>query len=315
MAIRKSILVTGATGFIGANLVRKLINQTHEVHILKRKEPDIWRIKDILPKVHVHDIDLLEKKKLFSKIQIIKPKVIFHLANLGMYGGIDPTIEKSININLIGTVNLIEATHNIDYEGFINTGSSSEYGIKYSPMKENDLCQPTSNYAISKLASTLYAQSYAKRTKKPLATLRLFSPFGPFDHPARLIPLTILKLLKKEIFVLNNPLDVRDYIYMDDVIDAYLLCIRKSHKLNGEIFNIGSGKQIYVKDVIKLLAAKMGSDLTIQNNISSKENELIVWQADIKKAKRILGWQPKKKLDQGLEETISWFKKNSYLYD
>lgn len=308
----KKILVTGATGFIGANIVRKLITQNYQVHILKRKESEIWRVEDIISKLYIHEVNLLEKKKLSNIIHKIKPNVIFHLANLGLYAGIDPKIEDSIKINTFGTINLIQSLDSIDYECFINTGSSSEYGIKQSSMKETDTCEPTSNYAIAKLASTLYTTSYAKKTKKPLATLRIFSPYGEYDHPDRLISQAILKMIRGEQFFSDNPYSVRDYIFIEDVIDAYLLCMKNCQKISGEIFNIGSGKQIYIKDVIKLLANEIGTNLVSWK--TSKKNG-VVWQADIRKAKKMLNWYPKKKLTEGLKQTIIWFKNNSFFYD
>src|SRR3990167_3392209 len=157
----KKILVTGATGFVGANLVRRLVDENYQVYILKRKNSNIWRIKDLISKISTFDIDLLEKQRLFKLVHKIKPRVIFHLANLGLYGGQDSSIEESIKVNLLGTVNLIKSLDTVNYECFINTGSSSEYGTKVSPIKENDLCEPSTNYALSKLAGTIYAQAYA----------------------------------------------------------------------------------------------------------------------------------------------------------
>jgi len=309
----KKILVTGATGFVGANLVRRLVDENYQVYILKRKNSNIWRIKDLISKISTFDIDLLEKQRLFKLVHKIKPRVIFHLANLGLYGGQDSSIEESIKVNLLGTVNLIKSLDTVNYECFINTGSSSEYGTKVSPIKENDLCEPSTNYALSKLAGTIYAQAYAKQNKKPLATLRLFSPFGPFDHPSRFITQTILKMFKNGDILIKNPNTVRDYIYVEDVVNAYLICMQNPHKLSGEIFNIGMGKQICLKDVLKLLIKKIGSKSKIFYENSIK-NENMMWQADIKKAKTKLGWYPKKNLIRGFTETIKWFKENLYFY-
>lgn len=312
----KKILVTGATGFVGSNLIRKLLSKHHQVHILKRNSTNIWRIKDIISKLYVHEVDILDKENLSKLVKKVKPMVIFHLANLGSYGGVDPYIEPSLKINTLGTINLINSCDPIDYDCFINTGSSAEYGIKKKPMQETDLCEPITNYALSKLASTLYAQSYAKRTKKLLVTLRLFSPFGPYDHPARLIPNAIVKMLKGDALFVHNPFEVRDYIFVEDVIDAYLLCMKKAQYLSGEIFNIGSGKQTIIKDVIRLLSAELKSKSMIcLNNNPVLNSNATLWQADIEKAKKQLGWYPKKTLIQALKETISWFKKQAYLYD
>lgn len=309
----KKILVTGATGFVGANLVRRLVKEKYELHILTRERSNVWRIKDIISKLHIHEIDLTEKKHLFKLMDRVRPNYIFHLANLGLYGGVDSPIKKSIEVNLLGLINLIESADKINYDYFINTGSSSEYGTKTVPIKETDFCQPETNYAITKLAATLFAQAYAKRNKKPLVTLRLFSPFGPFDHPSRLIPQIILKMLKDDDISITSPNNVRDYIFIEDVIEAYMLCMKNSGKLCGEVFNIGRGNQISIKDVLELLANLIGfkGKIRYQDKASDKK---MVWQADILKAKQKLGWQPTKTLRSGLNKTVEWFKKNSNFY-
>lgn len=309
----KKVLVTGATGFVGANLVRRLIKEKYQLHILKRKKSNIWRIKDIISKLHIHEVDLTEKKHLSRLMVKIRPNFIFHLANLGLYSRIDSPIKNSIETNLLGTVNLIESSEKIDYNCFVNTGSSSEYGVKTIPMKEDDLCQPETNYAISKLAATLFTQAYAKRTKKPLVTLRLFSPFGPFDHPSRFITQTILKMLNSEDILIKNSTAVRDYIFVEDVIEAYVLCMKNPDKLAGQVFNIGSGKQTSIRDVLKLLVKLMNfrGKITYEDKFLDKKN---MWQSNIQKANKKLGWQPYMTLGEGLDKTILWFKKNSHFY-
>lgn len=312
---KKKVLVTGATGFVGSNLVRRLINQNYEVHVLKRRNSNIWRIKDIASKLSAYNVNILNKGQLLKILQKIKPNIIFHLANLGLYGGIDPSIDDSIKINALGTINLIESANTIDYECFINTGSSAEYGNKCKTMRETDRCEPLTNYAIAKLIGTQYAQSYSKRSNKPLTTLRIFSPFGPYDHPNRLIPLAILTTLKGERFILNNPYDFRDYIFIEDVVDAYLLCIKHSQKLSGEIFNIGSGKQTNIGDLIELLKAKIGlkNDIFLEN-IPTTKKQPRVWQADITKAQKLLQWHPQYDIYNGITKTVDWFKHNRKFY-
>lgn len=309
----RKILITGATGFVGANLARRLVKEKYELHILIRERSNTWRINDIIPKVHMHKIDLTEKKYLFKLMDIVRPNCIFHLANLGLYGGIDSPIKESIGVNLLGTINLLESADKINYDCFINTGSSSEYGTKTVSMKETDLCQPETNYAITKLAATLFAQAYAKKTKKPVVTLRLFSPFGPFDHPSRLIAQMIIKMVKGEDISVKNPHDVRDYIFIEDVIEAYMLCMKNSDKSCGEVFNIGRGKQTSIKDMLELLAKLTGFKGRIMYEDKALDKK-IMWQADISKAEQQLGWQPTKTLREGLNRTVEWFKKNSHFY-
>lgn len=306
------VLITGATGFVGSNLIYRLVHDNYEVHFFKRKNSSLWRIKDIISRLNSHEVDLQDKKRLLKILGEIKPKIIFHLANLGLYGGIDSPIEESIKINLLGTINLIESTHKIDYDCFINTGSSSEYGIKQSPMSEDDLCRPDSNYALTKLASSLWAQSYAVKNKKPLATLRLFSPFGPFDHPSRFITQTILNLIRGKDIYIKSSNAVRDYIFIEDVVEAFMLCIKNTHNLSGEIFNIGYGRQTTIRDVLELLTKQIDSNSRIFYEDSAKDKNM--WQANIQKAKKKLKWYPKKPLKDGLQETVDWFKKNVHFY-
>jgi nucleoside-diphosphate-sugar epimerase len=139
--------------------------------------------------------------------------------------------------NIIGSVNLIDSCAKNGFKYFINTGSSSEYGLKNSKMVETDLLEPLSAYGVTKSAFTLAAQSYAKIYKLPIVTLRLFSPYGYFDGQSRFVPTIIKSCLDNIPVNLSNPNYVRDFIFIDDVIDAYTYFLN-GNKYYGEIFNI-----------------------------------------------------------------------------
>lgn len=315
MKNEKKVLVTGATGFIGANLINKLINDNFEVHALIRKSSNTWRLKGSRQRIKLHVVDLLEKNNLRKILNEVNPTGIFHLANSGLYGGVDSEPKEYINTNFLGTINLITLTKDLNYEWFVNVGSSSEYGEKDRIMRESDICQPKSVYGITKLASSLYARAFAKKNNKPIVTLRLFSPYGPFDHHLRLIPSIITRLLKKEHIIINSPDTVRDYIYTEDVLDAFMACLTKAKKCEGEVFNIGSGKQTRTEDVVKIIIKQLAvakADVSYQKK--SNRIESSVWKADITKAKTLLGWSPKYTLQKGLAETVIWFKNNLEFY-
>ena len=146
---KRIYLITGAGGFIGACLMRRLVENNENVHILLKKATNAWRIQDIIHKVSVHISDLSDLQGLRKIMDDIKPDIIYHLATCGAYS-YQNIPDAIINTNILGTWNLLKATSQINYELFVNTGSSSEYGFKKFSMKETDLLEPASYYAVTK---------------------------------------------------------------------------------------------------------------------------------------------------------------------
>jgi nucleoside-diphosphate-sugar epimerase len=309
-----SFLITGATGFIGANLARRLIKEDAEVHILTRKQSNRWRLQDILQKVQEHQVDLRDYERLFKVVQATRPKFIFHCTTYGGYP-FQREENKIIETNILGTINLLKALSDIDYRYFVNTGSSSEYGIKSKPMSEEDLLEPISAYGVSKAAITLFCQAMATREKRPIVTLRLFSPYGPYEEATRLIPTVIISCLRDKSLRLSSPQGLRDFNFVEDVVDAYLKVI-ETPNIAGEIFNIGCGEQHSVGEVVNKIVELIGNKVRPEwGSVPKRAIEPNVWQADITKAKNVLKWKPKYSLEKGLAKTIKWFMENMNLYE
>ncbi|VVB93004.1 GDP-L-fucose synthase [uncultured archaeon] len=316
MTVPKSykILVIGATGFIGANLVRRLI-EGNEVHIITRMSSDKWRLTNILSDLKDHTVDLLNEEKLKDLVKQIKPEVIFHLATSGMYGGVHASEKEVIETNFLGTVNLINACKDIDYKCFVNTGSSSEYGPKKYPMKETDLCEPVNIYGISKCSATLYGNLIARTKGKPIITFRLFSPFGPYDDKSRLMTYAITNALQNKTLMLANPNSVRDYIYIEDVLDLYEQSIEFASEFKGEIFNVGNGSQKATSYIVNKIIEITKSESDIKwDSFPGREHDTDKWEADIEKVRKYFNWQPKYHIDEGIADTIMWFENNLALY-
>ncbi|MEG1942049.1 MAG: NAD-dependent epimerase/dehydratase family protein [Cetobacterium sp.] len=310
----KKILLTGATGFVGSNLVRALIKRGYEVNILSRNSSNMWRLHDIYDKLKDWKVDLLEKEKLKQVIQEINPDYICHLA---IYGGYPNQKEekKIIETNFIGTINLLEALENIDFKCFINTGSSSEYGIKSKKMNEEDICNPITPYGIAKLSSTLYCNYKSLESKKNIGTLRLFSPYGDFEENGRLIPSLFTKLLKNENVDLANPLAARDFIYIKDVIELYLKVLEKPELIKGQIFNVCSGQQGTVGEVAEYVKEIVVSKGQLNyGNLEGRKFDTNIWVGDCEKISKVYDWQPQYSLKDGLLETYKWYKKNLLKY-
>lgn len=305
------ILVTGATGFVGANLTRRLVTEKYDTHILIRKSSNIWRLSDALNKLKIHYADVTDLGNLKKVVGSINPQVVFHLASSGLYAGVSSPPAHQLKVNIIGTLNLIEALMDINYKCLVITGSSAEYGPKKTPMKEKDTTVPTTFYGVTKLTSTLYSQMAAKSYVKPIIVLRLFSPFGPYDDKSRLIPYVIANALTAKPIYLANSSSVRDFIFVEDVVDAYIATITKATKFRGEIINIGSGHQSTVQQVVSTIFNMTNSKSKIYwGRQKSRPQESPMWQADITLAKSKLGWQPRYSQEEGLRKTVTWFSKN-----
>lgn len=304
----QTILVTGAAGFIGANLVKKLIIFNNDIHIFVKKSTNLWRLKDNLTKIKIHYTSLNNLRQLEKTLKKINPKIIYHLATHGGYSYQTDQLEI-IKTNILGTTNLLTALNSLDYQCFINTGSSSEYGFKKKPMKEDDLLEPNSFYAATKATSTYLCQVFAKTYQKPIITLRPFSVYGPYEEPTRLIPTIITNIIQKKPVKITAKDVKRDFIYIDDVIDCYLkipLLINK--KLYGEIFNIGTGKQYSNLDIAKKIIKIMKKQVIIQKGAYQERKwDTNFWVADISKSKKYLKWQAKVSLTDGLKKNVKWW--------
>lgn len=310
----KNFLITGATGFIGANLARHFLKKGANISILKRQQSNLWRVYDIKNDISIYNVDLLDYAKVNRVVNRIKPDVIFHAAAYGGYVSQD-NLSRIVKTNFIGTVNLLNSCSKIGFELFVNTGSSSEYGIKDHPMRESDILTPITPYGVSKAAATLYCQYAAKRNDMPIITLRLFSPYGYFDDGSRVISYVILSCLKNRPFNISSPASVRDFIFIDDVMSSYEKALEKSGNMRGDIFNIGSGKQCSIRNLAKKIIRAFGNNMMAGYK---EEFHAIIepkhWVADTSKSFKGLGWKPKFNLDEGLKKTIKWFEGNNSFY-
>ncbi len=308
---KNSFLITGGTGFIGSNLVRELVKKGERVSIVISKSiGKNSRIKDIESKIEIYKCNLLSEslKNLVGKI---KPDFIFHLASYGIPPEEDNVLSM-IDFNLKGTINLIEAVKQNPFKLFINTGSCVEYGIKEDDMTESDMLTPINNYGVLKSATTLYCQKEAIRNNLLIINFRLFSTYGYFDQKYRLIPSVIRSAIVNEPIKVSAPTNVRDFIFIEDVISAYLHATEATLS-NGEIFNIGSGKQHSIEEIVKLCLAISKSKSKVQWGALSNQIRFIEplrWEADMSKTKKLLNWEPKTTIEEGLRKTIEWFDKN-----
>jgi nucleoside-diphosphate-sugar epimerase len=306
----KRVLLTGATGFIGANLVRRLLDDGHEVHALVRREGRYWRLDELRDHIHFHPAGLTDADSVIAAMRLAKPDWVFHLA---AYGSSSWQHEARIimDTNVAGFVNLLDACATVGCEAVVNTGSSSEYGFKDHAPRETELPEPASCYAVAKVAATLYGQFVARTTGMPVRTLRLYSVYGPFEGPRRLMPTLILHGLRGTLPPLVGPDVAHDYVHVADVVDALLLAASTTGQETGAVYNVGSGVQTSLQDVVDVVQRVMHiAAQPAWGSMPNRQWDTTHWVADTTRIGAALGWRPRISFEEGFGAMVGWFLRN-----
>ena len=304
----KRVILTGGTGFVGTNLARRLLRDGHEVHLLVRPGHQPWRIEDIRPDVRVHELHLHEAEAVARVASQVRPEWVFHLAAHGAYSW-QTDWEQMVRTNIQGTMSLLSACLKTGFEAFVNTGSSSEYGFKDHAPAESEPLEPNSHYAVTKAAATLFCSHTARSERVHVPTLRLYSVFGPYEDPGRLVPKLILHGLRGELPPLADPEVARDFVYVDDVVKAYLLAATVRTSEWGPIYNVGTGVQTTLREAVAVAREAVGiAAEPVWNVMPNRQWDANVWVSDSRKIRAQLGWQPHHRFAEGFRLMLDWFR-------
>jgi dolichol-phosphate mannosyltransferase len=311
----KRVIVTGGTGFVGANLTRRLLAEGHELTLLVRPEYRSWRIEDIRPHVRLHETNLGNKEELAKAVQRVRPEWVFHLAAHGAYPS-QSNLHLMIETNILGTINLVEACLDTGFEVLINTGSSSEYGFQDHPPKETEELEPNSHYAVTKASASMFCRFTAKSADARILTLRLYSVFGPYEEPSRLLPTLILLGKRGRLPPLVNPEVARDFVHVDDVVEAYCLAANSTTDEPGAVYNVGTGVQTSLRDVVDVARRVMAIEEEPQwGTMPDRRWDTNTWVSDHSKINSELGWRPRLTFEDGFLELVRWFDEHPELID
>jgi dolichol-phosphate mannosyltransferase len=307
-------LVTGAAGFVGANLARRLVADGHEVHLVVRPESRRWRIEELLQDASLHEVDLEDAEGVARAVHEAWPEWIFHLAARGAYSW-QADVSEILRANVIGTANLLEATARRGFAAFVHAGTSSEYGSKDHAPDEEESVEPTSAYAVAKASATMLCRLFARSRGHRVVVLRLYSVFGPWEEPGRLLPALILRGLQGELPPLVSPDVAHDFVYVDDVIDAFLLAAGSEEARPGAVFNVGSGTQTTLAEVVSVARRLLGIQAEPKwGSMDPRAWDTSVWIADIRRISRELGWIPRHSFEQGFSSQAEWLRNNPHLW-
>lgn len=300
------VLITGASGFIGSFLLKQLIKEDkHEVAVILRDPLNAWRINSFLEHVYLIKGSLDDPESYRSQLSVFKPDVLIHLA----WDGVESKRRNEAGQwrNVSNMLEFMEIAVSQDAHTFIGLGSQAEYGVVNARIDENEATKPTTLYGVSKLAACNIGQVMANISNIRFSWLRLFSSYGPMDQQDWLIPYLINSLLKGESPNLTLAEQVWDYIHVADVASAIALMIDKPN-VHG-VFNLGSGNAVPLKSIIEK-TRDLINPLTLLNfgAVPYREDQVMHLEANIDLLTNATGWRPIVDINEGLLETVNWWK-------
>lgn len=306
ISLKGPILVFGSTGFIGSNLFQLIFRYRKDCYAVTHNPATAWRLKLMeIPKENIIHCDITYKRSVEKLMTSIRPKTIFNLSAYGAYSKQDKT-QLIYETNILGTVNILEECREL--EAYIHAGSSSEYGLNSESPDEESALQPNSHYSVSKISTAYLINYYAKFKNIPALNLRLYSIYGPWEEPDRLIPRLIECGREGGYPPLVNPKTTRDFVYIEDCIRAFLLAALRVNSGNaGLSLNIGSGTKTTLEDLTDM--SRQMFNIPIDPKWGSMENrnwDTPAWYGNHDLAKKTIGWEPTTALKDGLVMTAQW---------
>jgi UDP-glucuronate 4-epimerase len=315
----RSVLVTGAAGFIGSHLAERLVDSGYTVIGLDNfddyypaaiKRTNISHLKGDsrfqLINGDIRDTALLSN--IFSRQRI---SCVFHLA---ARAGVRPSLEQPLlyqDINIMGTINLLQSCRNQSVENFIFASSSSVYGInKQSPFsEESSINHPISPYAASKASAELFCNTYHHLYRFPVTILRLFTVYGPRQRPEMAIHQFVRQIDSGgEVDVFGDGSSQRDYTYIDDVVDGFAAAMQYQGN-SCQIFNLGGGKVVNLACLLEVIQKALNKKAHLKYT-AEMPGDVPITMADISKAKNLLGYIPRVDIVEGVRRFVEWYQVN-----
>ena len=317
----KSILVTGAGGFIGSHLTEKLVKDGNEVKAFVRyNSRNDWGMLEQLSNEVLNSMEILngDLRDPYAVNNAVKDtEIVFHLGSLIAipYSYVNP--REVIETNILGTLNVLNAAKENEIDKLVHTSTSEVYGsAQYVPIDEDHPLQGQSPYSASKIGADKIAESYFKSFELPVATIRPFNTYGPRQSARAVIPTIISQALMKDEIHLGSLEPTRDYTYVLDTVRAFIK-IAESSRSVGKVINIGSNFEVSIGELANKIFSLLNKDVEIITDferVRPKDSEVERLWCDNRQAREVLEWKPKISLEEGLENVIEWIKNNSDLY-
>ena len=305
-ALRGPILVTGASGFVGANLFHHIARVRSDVYAVVMREKN-WRLADVSD-AQVIAVDLNDAAATQNLVNNIAPQTVFDCVAYGAYS-FEPDAQLIHQTNYLALVNLVgKLAAQSSFSAFVHAGSSSEYGGNCNAPLEEAICEPNSHYAVSKVAAATFLRYMGREQQFPCANLRLYAVYGPLEDTSRLIPNVLRQALQQQLPPFVDARTSRDFVHVDDVCAAFCVTALQMHpQLYGESFNIGSGTKTTMADLAAIAKDVFNIPaLPVFGSMPGRAWDLADWVSDPRKALQTLGWKAVIPLAQGLQSSAEW---------
>ena len=311
----KKVLITGAGGFIGSHLVEKLLKKGALVRAFvrynSRGDTGLLRMLRgvLLEKLEIIGGDLRDPHAVETATNGCE--VVFHLGALISIPYSYRHPYEVAETNILGTLNLLQASNKTKVGRIVHTSSSEVYGTaRYVPIDEDHPLQGQSPYSASKIGADKLAESFYCAYNLPVVTVRPFNTYGPRQSTRAVIPTIITQALAQEIIRLGNLETTRDFTYVEDTVDGFLLAA-EAEGVEGQTFNLGTGEEIKIGELAKKIGLLVGSTARVEletSRLRPQASEVFRLISNNSFAREKLGWQPKYDLGDGLKKTITWFR-------
>jgi CDP-glucose 4,6-dehydratase len=308
----KKVLVTGATGLVGGHLVEKLISLGADVVITQRSTVlnSYFAQKGFEDKVSRVNCDIKDFMRVFDVVSKYEIEYIFHVAAQPIVSTAVINPRETFETNIMGTVNILEAArHCPRVKGIVVASSDKAYGKKCDNATETAPMAGDHPYDVSKSCTDLIARTYAKTYRLPVAVSRFGNIYGPGDlNMNRIIPGAMKAMIKGETLEIRSDGQfIRDYVYVKDVADGYVLLMSKIDENIGEAYNFSTGYNFTVINLIEKMSSVLGVECkyVIKNE---QQNEIPSQSLNYDKATKVLDWKSNYSFEEGIKETYEWYK-------
>lgn len=304
------VLVTGASGFIGSHLVRRLVAEGAEVHGLSSSVSSVYpvRLLDLRERITVHEGNLTDRRAMDGLVETVRPQVVFHLGAYTHVGKSWQRMDECIQTNVGGTVRLLQALEGSGYRRFVYTSTSEVYGAIDVPFHEDDQVHPISPYSVAKHSGEEFCRMLHQGLGWPVVVVRPFNAYGPWQSPDRVIPEVIVRALRGQELRMTAGAQTREFNYVEDLAAGFLR-LGTVPGIEGQVLNLGCGEEISMRELATRILSLMGDPITPQfGALPERPTDIPRMYCDNNRARQLLGWQPAHSLDEGLRRTIAWYR-------